>query len=194
MVCRSLIMGMLIMFSLFPSAKAENNVRSHSAYDFTFKRLTGGEPLALEEFKNHVMLVVNTASKCGFTGQYEGLQTLYETYKDQGLVIVGVPANDFGGQEPGSEKDIAGFCQLNYGVTFPMTSKTVVSGDNAHPFYKWIKKELGFASAPKWNFHKYLIGRDGTPIDFYMSTTAPDSSKLRKAIEQALSSSLDGDE
>jgi len=159
---------------------------ANSAYDFSFTTLVGHHPLPLSEFKGKVLLVVNTASKCGFTPQYAGLEKLYLTYKDRGLVILGVPSNDFGSQEPGSSEDIASFCQVNYGVTFPMTSKEVVSGKEAAPFYLWARKQAGFGSAPKWNFHKYLIGRNGEMITYFFSTTSPESPKLVKAIEKAL--------
>ena len=122
-----------------------------------------------------MLLVVNTASKCGFTPQYKGLEALYKKYKDRGLVIIGVPSNDFGQQEPGTPQEIKHFCELNYGVTFPMTSKQVVSGKDAHPFYQWAHEVLGFNSAPKWNFHKYLIDISGKPVDYFASTTTPDS-------------------
>ncbi len=156
-----------------------------SAYDYSFESLEG-QPLPLSDYKGKVILVVNTASKCGFTPQYEGLQALYTKYKEQGLVVIGVPSNDFGEQEPGSATEIKSFCKLHYGVDFPMASKQVVTGDKAHPFYVWIRGQLGFGSAPKWNFHKYLIGRDGKPVDFYLSTTTPDSDKLQRAIETEL--------
>jgi glutathione peroxidase len=112
---------------------------------------------------------------------------LYETYREQGLVVIGVPSNDFGHQEPGSAEEIASFCKLNYGVTFPVTAKEVVSGDTAHPFYRWAKETLGFGTAPKWNFHKYLINRDGKLVDYFHSTTTPASSRLIEAIEKLLS-------
>lgn len=156
-----------------------------NAYSFTFETLTG-EALPLSQFKGQVMLIVNTASKCGFTGQYDGLQELYDSYKDRGFVIIGVPSNDFGAQEPGSNEEIATFCKMNYGVTFPMSSKQPVTGDNAHPFYKWVRESLGFGAAPKWNFHKYLINKNGEAVDFYLSTTAPDAEKLKREIELLL--------
>ena len=159
-----------------------------TAHDFSFESLDG-EPMPLSAYRGKVLLVVNTASQCGFTPQYAGLEALYQKYKDQGLVVVGVPSNDFGGQEPGSAQEIKKFCQLNYGVTFPMASKYSVSGDAAHPFFTWISGALGMGAAPKWNFHKYLIGRDGQPIDFYTSITKPDSAKLQDAIENALKAS-----
>ncbi|MFM9889671.1 MAG: glutathione peroxidase [Rickettsiales bacterium] len=174
------------MFSLFsPSAKAIE-AQKGSAYDYQFTALIGGKPMLLSQFKGKVLLVVNTASECGFTPQYEGLEKLYETYKDKGLVVLGVPSNDFGGQEPGDSAQIAHFCKLNYGVTFPMAAKEVVSGHGAHPFYAWASDTLGFGTAPKWNFHKYLIGRDGKLVDYFNSTTAPDADRLTKAVEAAL--------
>lgn len=172
--------------SLFSSnpAKAAPDANK-TAYDFSFESL-GGEPMPLSAYKGKVLLVVNTASQCGFTPQYKGLEALYEKYKDKGLVIIGVPSNDFGAQEPGSATEIKKFCELNYGVTFPMTSKQVVSGDGADPFYKWVYSVLGFGSAPKWNFHKYLINAQGMPVDYFASTTGPDSDKLTSAIEKLL--------
>ncbi|MFN5589904.1 MAG: glutathione peroxidase [Holosporales bacterium] len=157
-----------------------------SAYDFSFTALRGGAPLPLEAYRGKVLLIVNTASKCGFTGQYEGLEKLYNDYKDKGLVVIGVPSNDFGKQEPGSGEDIAKFCELNYGVTFPMAAKESVSGEAAHPFYKWARGVVGMTGAPKWNFHKYLINRKGELTDYFHSTTAPDAELLRKAVETAL--------
>ena len=159
---------------------------SQTAYDFEFESLTSEKKIKLSEFKGKVILIVNTASNCGFTKQYKTLQELYTNYKDKGLVIIGVPINDFGNQEPGSSEEISNFCKYNFGVEFPMTKKEIVSGKNAHPFYKWCRQTLGFGSAPKWNFHKYLINKNGKLIDYFNSTTAPDSDKLVKAINQAL--------
>jgi glutathione peroxidase len=157
------------------------------AYAFSFQALQGGDDLPLAAYKGKVLLIVNTASKCGFTPQYEKLEALYNRFKDQGLVIVGVPSSDFGNQEPGSNEEIAHFCQLNYGVTFPMTAKEHVSGDEAHPFYTWAREQKGFLGAPKWNFHKYLIDRHGHLVNYFHSMTAPDDPKLIKAIEKLLS-------
>lgn len=156
------------------------------AYGFTFKTLIGQKPLPLAQFRGKVVLVVNTASQCGFTGQYAPLEKLYERYKERGLVILGVPSNDFGAQEPGSNEEIASFCKLNYGVSFPMAAKEQVSGDAAHPFYLWAKQVLGFGTAPKWNFHKYVIDRHGKLVDHFNSTTAPDNDRLIAALEQLL--------
>lgn len=157
-----------------------------NAYDHSFHTLVGHKSLPLSSFKGNVLIIVNTASKCGFTSQYAGLEKLYQTYKDRGLVILGVPSNDFGSQEPGTADEIAHFCQVNYGVSFPMTAKEVVSGKQAHPFYLWARQQLGFGTAPKWNFHKYLINRQGKLINYFYSTTKPDSPRFLKAVENAL--------
>lgn len=175
-----------LLVSLFPAMLSAASAGPHTAYDFSFKTLIGEERLPLLKFKGQVVLVVNTASQCGFTPQYEGLEKLYQTYKDRGFVILGVPSNDFGSQEPGSNQEIAQFCKLNYGVSFPMAAKEVVSGDDAHPFYVWAYDSLGFGTGPKWNFHKYLINRRGELVDYFNSTTTPDSDRLREAIEKAL--------
>jgi len=167
------------------NAIADDN-KPKNAYDFSFHTLTGDKPLPLSAYKGKVLLIVNTASKCGFTPQYAALEKLYEKYKDRGLVIIGVPSNDFGGQEPGTDQDIANFCQVNFGVTFPMAAKEVVSGKNADPFYLWARKELGFGTAPKWNFHKYLINRKGELVDYFYSTTSPDATRFINALEKAL--------
>lgn len=157
-----------------------------NAYDYSFHTLMGKKPLPLSAYQGKVILIVNTASHCGFTPQYAGLESLYQKYKDRGFVIIGVPSNDFGAQEPGDNEQIEKFCKLNFGVTFPMTSKEVVSGAKAHPFYLWASQELGFGSAPKWNFHKYLIDRKGKVVDYFYSTTKPDSPKIAEAIEKLL--------
>lgn len=180
----SVLTLLVLTMGLFSSRSASADTRT--AYDFTFTALTGGKPLPLSDFKGKVLLIVNSASKCGFTGQYEGLEKLYETYRDRGLVVIAVPSNDFGAQEPGSAEEIASFCKLNYGVSFPVTSKEVVSGSEAHPFYQWAKETLGFGTAPKWNFHKYLVDRDGKLVDYFHSTTSPSSGRLVKAVEELL--------
>jgi glutathione peroxidase len=177
-----IISGVMIML---PSQKA-NAAQSGSAYDYSFKTLQGEEDLPLSQFKGKVLLIVNTASKCGFTSQYEGLEELYKKYREQGLEVLGVPSNDFGKQEPGTSEEIASFCKLNYGVTFPMASKQEVVGDNAHPFYKWAATALGFGTAPKWNFHKYLVDKNGRLVDYFNSNTAPDAKNLVSAIEKLL--------
>ena len=147
-----------------------------------------GKPLDLTALDAKAVLVVNTASKCGYTPQYEGLQALYEAKKDKGLVIVGVPSNDFGGQEPGTEEDVQTFCKLNFGVTFPLTKKYAVTGADEHPFYLNAVETLGYAAQPKWNFHKILVSGDGTPLKAYPSATTPSDAALMADIEAALGS------
>ena len=154
-------------------------------YDFT-ARTIDGEELSLSQFQGKALLVVNTASKCGFTPQYEGLEALYQSYKDKGLVIVGVPSNDFGGQEPGTATEIASFCKLNYGVTFPLADKTVVKGAKADPFFKWAGEQAGSEGQPKWNFHKYLIGADGRFAGWFSTQAEPTGPKITGAIETLL--------
>jgi glutathione peroxidase len=147
-----------------------------SIYDFTAKSLQGKD-VPLSEFRDKVLLIVNTASKCGFTPQYEGLEKIYEKLHGEGLTVLGFPCNQFGHQEPGSEDEIGAFCQKNYGVSFPMFAKIDVNGEDAHPLYKFLKKQekgvLG-TQAIKWNFTKFLIDKDGNPVERYGSTTKPE--------------------
>ena len=145
-----------------------------------------GEQKTLADFAGKAVLVVNTASKCGFTPQYKGLEDLWQRYRDQGLVVLGVPCNQFAGQEPGTETEIAEFCTVNFNVDFPMTSKVDVKGEHIHPFYAWAAGELGEAAEPKWNFHKILIGKDGRAIQGFGSRTEPADAALKAAIDQAL--------
>jgi len=159
-----------------------------TAYDFSFTAIDGA-PLPLSSFRGKVLLVVNTASECGFTPQYEGLEQLWQARKAQGLVVLGVPCNDFGAQEPGTSGEIAQFCKVNYGVTFPLTARTVVKGAEAHPFYKWAGERAGPIGRPKWNFHKYLIGRQGEFITWFSSVAKPTGPKIGKALDQALGTS-----
>ena len=156
-----------------------------TAHDFSFSSIAG-KPMKLSEFAGKPVLVVNTASECGLTPQYKGLEALWRKYRDRGLVVLGVPSNDFGGQEPGTEQQIQSFCATNYDVSFPMTSKNRVVGSDAHPLYKWVLSEAGEAAAPRWNFHKYLIGKDGSLAGVYGSKTTPDDPALVKDIEAQL--------
>ncbi|WP_394348918.1 glutathione peroxidase [Formosa maritima] len=168
------------MSFFFNRDKISTNMQeTENFYNISINSLTG-VPIDLNDFKGKKILIVNTASECGFTGQYEGLQELYDTYKDK-LVVVGVPCNQFGGQEPGSAKEIESFCQVNYGVTFLMTEKVDVKGESQHPLYTWLtNKDLNgiSSSSVKWNFQKYLIDENGTLIDYYYSITKPNSSKI----------------
>jgi len=161
---------------------------SKTIYEFSAKTIHGKE-ISLADYKGRVVLAVNTASKCGFTPQYAGLQKLYEVYRDQGLVILGFPCNQFAEQEPSSETEIASFCSLNYGVTFPLFAKVDVNGQNTHPLFIFLKDSLrGFLGSRtvKWNFTKFLVGRDGKPIKRFSSRMPPE--KLKGAIERALQS------
>jgi len=155
-----------------------------SLLDHSFPDLQEGKPQSLCQYQGKVILVVNTASFCGFTKQYEGLEALYARLKDRGLVVVGFPSNDFGEQEPGSDKEIADFCRLTYGVEFPMMGKTTVKGPQANSFYRQLAEITG--SRPRWNFHKYLINRDASRVEAYGSMTTPDDKALLARIEEFL--------
>ena len=154
-------------------------------FDFKIKSISGQE-LDLSKFKNKTLLLVNVASKCGFTKQYDDLQNLYDLYKTKDFIVIGVPSNQFGGQEPGSETEIKNFCETNFSITFPLTSKYDVKGDNAHPIYKWANDSFGKSTIPKWNFHKILINKNGFVEDTFASFTNPMSKKIIKKIEQIL--------
>ena len=158
---------------------------TQSAHDFSFTSIDG-ENLPLANFKGKAVLIVNTASMCGFTAQYGGLQDLWDSYRDRGLVVLGVPSDDFGGQELDTAEQVKSFCTLNYGIDFPLTDITVVKGPNAHPYYKWIADVHGSLALPRWNFHKHVIDADGKLVDWFASTTSPKSNRLRNAIERAL--------
>ena len=173
----------VVTLSFWSTTNAEETHKT--AYDFSFTAIDG-KLLPLENFKGKVILVVNTASRCGFTPQYSDLQNVWEKYRDKGFVVLGVPSNDFGGQEPGTEEEIKTFCEINYNINFPMTSKVTVKGRNAHPLYKWAGERFGFAGKPKWNFHKYLISADGILVDWFSTPTSPSSPKISLAIEQEL--------
>lgn len=153
--------------------------------DFSFRPLGGREPVRLcEQYQGKVLLIVNTASKCGYTPQYEGLEKMYKQYQNRGLVVVGFPSNDFGGQEPGSEHQIANFCRLTYGVQFPMFEKTHAARERAHPLYQALGREAG--QYPQWNFHKYLIDREGNLAGSFPSAVEPYAPRLIQQIEQLL--------
>lgn len=166
-------------------AMAQEAALSTNAYDFSFSGIDD-LPVPLAQYKGKVLLVVNTASECGFTPQYEGLEALWQRYKDKGLVIIGVPSNDFGGQEPGNNAEIKQFCASKYAITFPLMGKVHVKGKDAHPFYKWAAEVKQGGGAPSWNFHKYLIGANGQMLDYFSSITGPSSDALKNAIEKAL--------
>ena len=169
-----------IMISLFGSKLSANYEKL--AYDFKFKDLDGST-LSLSEYEGKVIVVVNVASQCGFTSQYEDMQEIWERYQKKGVVILGVPSNDFGEQEPGSSKEIKNFCEAKFGITFPMTEKVSVKGDNAHPFYQWAKENHGKSAVPKWNFHKIVIGKKGKVYDTFASITKPSSKRFISSLE-----------
>ena len=171
----------LFMFSFFSKVIAENN---GTAYDYEFNSIDG-DLIKLSQYKGKVIVVVNVASRCGYTPQYEGLQTLWSEYKSKNLVVLGVPTNNFR-QEPGNNKEIKNFCETNFGITFPMTEKINVIGNNSHPFYKWARKDYGIGAIPKWNFHKIIIGKDGKVAETFSSITKPSSKKFIKVIENLI--------
>lgn len=155
------------------------------AFDFALETIDR-RPMPLADWRGRALLIVNTASRCGFTGQYAGLQTLHETYRARGFAVIGVPSNDFGGQEPGSEAEIAAFCRGQFQVGFPMAAKTRVVGSDAHPFYRWAAAELGRLARPRWNFHKYLVAPDGRLAGWFSTVTRPTAPRVRRAIERVI--------
>ena len=154
-------------------------------FDFEIKDINE-ETFALDKLKSKTVLLVNVASNCGFTKQYSELQELYDKYSEKGLVVLGVPSNQFGGQEPGSNDEIKDFCETNFNITFPMTTKIDVKGENAHPIYLWAKENHGNSAIPKWNFHKILINKQGKIEETYSSFTKPMSDKIIKKLEEIL--------
>src|SRR5450631_79932 len=170
------------------TARAQQPAMSRiTAYAFSFARLEGGE-ISLADYAGKPLLVVNTASLCGFTPQYAGLQQLWTEFQERGLMIIGVPSNDFGGQEPGGATEIAETAQHQYGVTFPIAAKAVVKGPDAHPFYRWAAG-VRPKDVPRWNFHKYLIGRDGTIAAVFPESVEPLDTRVKTAIGRALAES-----
>jgi glutathione peroxidase len=182
---RALLLGALSC--LAPRAASATNQRSTgmSAYDFTFTAIDG-QPLPLAQYRGHALLVVNTASFCGFTPQYDDLEAVWRRYRPRGLVVIGVPSNDFGEQEPGSAQEIKQFCESRYAVDFPLTQKQDVIGPTAHPFFRWIAEQLGEAGAPRWNFHKYFVAPDGSLAGAWPSAIRPTDHAVTDEIERQL--------
>ena len=170
------------MFSFFEKVEAKYE---KLFFELNIKSING-ESLDLNKFKGKAVLLVNVASKCGFTKQYTELQKLYDLYKDKGFVVIGIPSNQFGGQEPGSNEEIKNFCETNFNITFPMTEKVDVKGENANELYLWAKNNDGKSTVPKWNFHKILINKEGKVQDTYNSFIEPLSKKIIKEIELIL--------
>ncbi len=179
-----LFSALSVSLSFFPLYSAAQDKACPKILQQHFPRLQDEAPQDLCQYTDKVVLVVNTASYCGYTRQYQGLEALYAQYKQRGLVVLGFPSNDFGEQEPGTSKEIADFCYNTYGVKFPMFAKTSVSGEAIHPFFALLAKAGG--TEPKWNFHKYLIDRQGKVIGSFVSKITPEDTQLRAAIEKAL--------
>ena len=188
---RRTILASLLAATTIPAwmraADAQAAMTGITAYAFSFPALAGGD-IRLADYAGHPVMVVNTASLCGFTPQYAGLQQLWSEFHDRGLMIVGVPSNDFGGQEPGGATEIAETAQHQYGVTFPMAAKAVVKGPDAHPFYRWAATARP-KDVPRWNFHKYLIGRDGYLADVFPESVHPLDTRVKTAVARALADS-----
>jgi len=179
---KAIIYIIIIMFSFFNKTMSNN---TETFFDLNVNSISGDE-LNLSKLKGKTILLVNVASNCGFTKQYDDLQNLHESYKNKGLVVIGMPSNQFGGQEPGSESEIKNFCETNFNITFQMTSKYDVKGDNAHPIYIWAKETFGKSTVPKWNFHKILINKEGKVEDTFASFTNPMSKKIINKLEEIL--------
>jgi glutathione peroxidase len=179
-----LIIGLFFLLRYLSTPTPAGAV-TRGVYGYAFKAIDG-HLLPLEAYRGKVLLIVNTASLCGFTRQYAGLQTLYGKYRDKGLVVLGVPSNDFGRQEPGSAPEIKKFCETNFNITFPLADKVKVTGADAHPFFAQVREELGYWARPRWNFYKYLIGRDGHIVAWFSCVTAPCSGAIEKAVEAEL--------
>jgi glutathione peroxidase len=178
---KKILILFIIMFSFFTKSNAQYD---QLATEFSFNGVQGNS-INLSDYKDNVIVVVNVASRCGFTYQYEGLQELWSEYKDKGLVIVGVPSNNFR-QEPGTNKEIKDFCETTFGIDFPITEKISVVGKDAHPFFLWAKKNHGSSAVPKWNFHKIIIGKNGKVLETFSSITKPSSKKFISAIEKEI--------
>lgn len=172
----------IFMFNFLNNVKAEYN---KLIYDFKIESING-KIIDFETYRNKVILLVNVASNCGFTNQYSGLQSLWEDYKNKGLIVVGLPTNQFGGQEPGTENEIKDFCETNFNINFPMTKKIDVKGKNIDPLYKWAHENFGKSAIPKWNFHKILINKQGKIEETYNSFTKPQSKKIILRLEKIL--------
>jgi len=172
----------IVIITMFFTTKSISSEKSF--HDFSIESISGKD-IVLADYKDKVVLLVNTASQCGFTPQYAGLQKIYDRYKDDGFVVLGVPSDDFN-QELSNDEDVKKFCEIRYGVNFPLTSIQKIKGDSAHPLYKWISGNTSVIGQPRWNFHKYLISKEGQILNWFSSMTSPTSEGLLKQVEQAL--------
>jgi glutathione peroxidase len=180
-----LIIILIIIFNVYNFNTKVNSMENKNFYNFKLESITG-EIINFNNYKGKTVLLVNVASNCGFTKQYSDLQNLWEKYKERDLIVLGIPSNQFGGQEPGSNAEIKDFCETNFNINFPMTSKYDVKGENAHEIYKWAKDSFGKGAIPKWNFHKILINKNGKIHDTYASFTNPMSKKIINELEKIL--------
>ena len=176
---------LIIMISFLGNINNANTEYETLAYDYSFTDLDGNQ-LSLANYKGKVIVVVNVASQCGFTSQYEDMQKIWENYQAKGVIMLGIPSNDFGQQEPGSNKEIKNFCESKFGITFPMTEKVSVKGPKAHPFYVWAKENHGKSAIPKWNFHKIIIDKSGKVFETFSSMTNPSSKKFQKVLKDLI--------
>jgi glutathione peroxidase len=179
--CAFIVAALAVVVLTFPTGAADSSCPSLLNHKLSSLQ---NEPLSLCQYSKKVLLIVNTASECGYTPQYEGLEKLYRRYRDQGFAVLGFPANDFGGQEPGANQEIAQFCRLNYGVTFPMFAKTSVAGAKANSLYRALAAQTG--KPPRWNFHKYLLNRAGQPVAVFESAVEPEDPRITGQIEKLL--------
>ena len=174
----------LIYIIIIIGVSMASNVRA-DAYQFNFNSIDGKE-INLNDFKGKPIFIVNTASLCGFTNQYSDIEILHQKYKKDGLIIIGIPSNDFGNQELSSNNKVKEFCAINFNISFMLTEITNIKGEKGHPFFKWVKEEAGFLAFPKWNFYKYLINKEGLLVKWYASTTKPNSKKITALIDQII--------
>ncbi|MGD1922638.1 MAG: glutathione peroxidase [Paracoccaceae bacterium] len=180
-----LLGGLALITCAVSGLQARAAARRKSAHDFKFVDIDG-EEFSLSQFAGKPLMIVNTASRCGFTYQYDGLQALYDRYRDQGFVLLAVPSDDFGGQELDSEAEVKHFCEVNFNLDFPMTSITKVRGRRAHPFYAWAREVLGASQAPGWNFHKYLVDGSGRLVEAFSTRVEPNAPQVQSAVEKLL--------
>jgi glutathione peroxidase len=175
----------LFVFMILGIVMSNNSNANSNAYKYKFKSIDGKE-IKLVDFKGKPIFIVNTASLCGFTNQYNDIQELYNKYKQNDLIVLGIPSNDFGNQELSTNKEVKEFCSVSFGISFLLTEITKIKGDEGHDFFKWIKKEAGYLAFPKWNFYKYLIDKNGELVSWYASTTKPNSSKINQKIKDII--------